>query len=223
MPAKTKKHQEVMDMYLEHDFLEAYAMHTDWRFEQVGFKGAIGEPGQWEEYGELQKNFLLEMGLKPHHQLLDFGCGPGRLARKIVPLLNAGAYTGIDISPKTLETVVKISEIEGWDNKDPLFVQTDCLGVSGPFDYIWSFSVFVHLPESLVRSSFERIADILAPDGKFFFSYVAEEANIRTGLKQFRHMTDVYPKAAEAAGLVVSDLDVKAWKGRQKIALAVRP
>jgi hypothetical protein len=31
--------------------------------------------GLWDEIGELQADFLMSRGLRPHHRLLDIGCG----------------------------------------------------------------------------------------------------------------------------------------------------
>ena len=41
LPAKTKKHQNVMDLYLAHDYITAYSMHTDMRVAESP-EGAIG-------------------------------------------------------------------------------------------------------------------------------------------------------------------------------------
>jgi ubiquinone/menaquinone biosynthesis C-methylase UbiE len=42
-------------------------------------------------------------GLRPINTLVDFGCGNGRLAIKVIPALNGGTYIGIDISDTFLK------------------------------------------------------------------------------------------------------------------------
>ena len=56
-----------------------------------------------EENGKLQMEFLQLMGLKEQSTILDIGCGPLHLGRALVPFLDEGHYTGIDISGKALE------------------------------------------------------------------------------------------------------------------------
>jgi len=61
----------------------------------VWYKNFIG--GMWEEVGELQFNFLLKTGLKPHHQLLDLGCGSLRGGIHFIKYLQKNNYWGTDI------------------------------------------------------------------------------------------------------------------------------
>src|SRR5919108_2955123 len=90
---KSSRDPDVVRLYEEHDFLDAYALHTDQRVANDPH-AAIG--GLWEEYGELCRDYLIAQGLLPEHRLLDFGCGTGRLARKVVPYLEPGRYFGVD-------------------------------------------------------------------------------------------------------------------------------
>ena len=41
---------------------------------------------------------LKALGMRPHHRMLDYGCGTLRTARFAVPYLDAGNYVGVDIS-----------------------------------------------------------------------------------------------------------------------------
>jgi ubiquinone/menaquinone biosynthesis C-methylase UbiE len=47
------------------------------------------------------KSFIDEMKLDKSKSVLEIGCGTGRLAMRVCPLV--GSFTGIDISPKTVE------------------------------------------------------------------------------------------------------------------------
>jgi len=55
---------------------------------------------------------------------------------------------------------------------------------------------------------------------RFYFSYVPEAREERTGFKQFRHTLDTIIASTTAAGLTFEP--VTAWKGEQRIALARR-
>lgn len=209
---KSSRDPEVAELYREHDFLTAYGAHTDLRVKQDPHQ-AIG--GLWEEYGILQRDFLIAQGLRPNHRLLDVGCGTGRLARMIVPYLDAGHYVGIDISLEALCYAMFLSRTEGWGSKNPRFsVRTSHL--YGPFDFAWAFSVFIHLPSDIVSSMMSDVAQCLAPGGKFFFSYVPTDLadNTRTGLKQFKHPLSFYEGVARDLGYSLSEVE---WPGRQRI------
>src|SRR5690606_25989816 len=63
---------------------------------------AVG--GSYETFGRIERDLLLTLGWKPGERLIDLGCGSGRLARKLAPLLQPpGSYLGLDVSPSLLE------------------------------------------------------------------------------------------------------------------------
>src|SRR5205807_6035012 len=53
--------------------------------------------GAWEEIGRLQFEFLTGNGLKPHHRLLDVGCGALRGGLHFIRYLDEGNYVGVDL------------------------------------------------------------------------------------------------------------------------------
>ena len=222
LPAKTKVEREVVELYLNHPFMEAYALHTEHRMKD-GYKGAVGPADRWDELGNAHLNWLKSQGLQPHHMLLDFGCGTGRLARRVVPYLYDLKYVGVDVSGGALRTAAELGLREGWyTGKYPTFA---AYGMSGrlcemetTFDFVWAFSVFIHNPYEIMASSMQDIAEVLKPDGKFYFSWTNEKKDERTGLKQFRHTRETYEQACDEAGLTFEDC--KGWDGDQKMAVA---
>ena len=226
MPEKTKKHPAVVELYRRHDYLTAYALHTDMRIREGGPASAVGAEHDWERHGLLQSEFLKQMGLCPNHQFLEIGCGTGRLARKIVPYLHPGGYTGVDISKGAIEAARALSIEEGWVDRSPVFSQAmpgpyeDQRSIGRTFNCVWAFSVFTHLPAPVVETIFSEVAQLLAWGGVFYFSYVPEAANERTGLKQFRHTVQVYEQACRKARLFFAR--VPQWTGEQRIGSATR-
>ena len=229
MPAKTKKDPEVVALYQERDYLEAYAMHTDRRVERTGYKAAVGScDDNWELHGDLQRAFLIGQGLRPEHTLLEIGCGTGRLARKIVPYLEPGHYTGVDISAGALEAAMVLGESEGWSARCPRWYRGQ-FPVGAPVDFLWSFSVFIHLPAELMREVMQAAALTMHERSRFYFSYVPEPKDFRSGVKQFRKTLETHKRAAAAAGLTFAE--VPDWirragfkpsreTGGQRVALA---
>lgn len=215
LPAKAKVNPAVVDLYLEHDFLTAYAKHTDMRVAESP-EGAIGAPSEWESHGDWQRDFLISQGLAKSEWLLEIGCGTGRLARKIVPWADGGTYWGVDISEQALSHARALAVKEGWYGKGAEFTTTIPTFV---FDFIWSFSVFIHLPADAMRDVFRECAKRMGENSRFYFSYVPEVADARTGLKQWRHTLGTYKNACRDAGLSFKDVP---WPHQQRIALARR-
>jgi 2-polyprenyl-3-methyl-5-hydroxy-6-metoxy-1,4-benzoquinol methylase len=230
MPAKSTRDREVLALYQDHDFIEAYALHTARRIETTGYQAAIGGGDNWDEHGTLQRDFLISQGLKPEHKLLDIGCGTGRLARKVVPYLGRQRYLGVDISQAAIDAACQVLVDEGLSEHCPAFWRGDIpKDHRAPFDYLWSFSVFIHLPQSIMESVMKRAAGVMHPGSKFYWAYVPEPKSYRSGVKQFRHTLKDYQRAAASAGLSFADVPdwiVKAghvqgrWSGNQKVAVS---
>lgn len=218
---------EVLAIYQGKPFLEAYAAHTDLRVAQNGYKAAIGaDDANWDTHGELQRDFLLSQGLRPEHALLEIGCGTGRLARKVVPYLDRSRYVGIDISEKARANCYELAQREGWAEKNPNFYAN---APERLFDFIWAFSVFIHLPAAVVEAVMRRVAGAMHAGSRFFFSYVPEPVAVRSGLKQFRHTVEDYQRACDRAGLTfepvpdwikIAGYEPGRWSGNQRVALA---
>lgn len=234
MPEKQKRNlkvqPKVLALYRENEFPEAYAKHTDLRIEENGPQAAVGSGDNWDTHGDLQKAFLIKRGLKPNHYLLDFGCGTGRLARKIVPYLEDRHYHGIDLSAKALDCCRDLAVLEGWGGYTPNF-HSKMPDPAPVFDFAWAYSVVNHLPLEMVADMMRTISRRLHSTGQFLFTFSNEPVSVRSGLKQFRHTRTDLAEAAASAGMFVKEVEnwVQSagfepgrWSGGLRIACARR-
>lgn len=218
---KDSKREEYRRLYENGaDYVEAYSKHTDLRIKNDGPALAIG--GDWDSHGILQLKFLKSRGLRPESTLLDLGCGTGRFARRVVPFLNPGNYTGIDISEGALDCAESLANAEGWATNDPMFLQgdgsIDCVKHLS-FDFVWAHSICTHLPPDLVIGLFSGIAEM--DFGEFCFTYKRRDKVIRTGLKQFGYTPAWLISEAGNLGLKATAMAEK-WPQGQSCMRIVR-
>jgi SAM-dependent methyltransferase len=131
-----------------------------------------GKPEHWQLMGEVQLELLKSHGLQPRHNVLDIGCGSMRFGRLAVDYLDAGNYTGIDISERAVRAGLGQEMLPGWEYKLPKFVITDSF-VMPPekFSFITCHSVITHLGWEDVRACFRQALSVLRKHGKFFFTF----------------------------------------------------
>ncbi|MDH3659331.1 MAG: class I SAM-dependent methyltransferase [Alphaproteobacteria bacterium] len=202
----TKK--KVRALYWQEDYLDAYSQHTDLRVDEDPHD-AIG--GHWDEMGELQFRFLVDNGLKPEHRMLDIGCGTLRGGRHFIRYLDAGHYTGIDISKKVLAYGQELLVEEKLAEKRPKLVlnQEKRLRFSEfadqTFDYLLAQSVFTHLPPEYIEECFQHIRQIMGIDSRFFFTFYGSDEHCRRALKDFSQPWPFYQELAERHGYLIEN------------------
>jgi SAM-dependent methyltransferase len=210
LPPKAKRDPKVVHLYREHDYLTAYSLHTAERIAQEGYEAAAGADASrdnWDTHGNLQRDFLLNMGLQPHHRLLEFGCGAGRLARKIVPYLEEGHYHGVDISTAAITAAKELSIREGWNARHPRFWWRNIHASQvRSFQFVWAHSVTTHLPPPLIAELFAEAANAMVDNGVFYWTYLPAERDERYGLTQFRTTVATLGRCAEEAALTFDEV-----------------
>lgn len=135
---------------------------------------------------KMLKNIISTCGLKPHHNILDIGCGIGRIARPLTEFLcDEGSYNGFDVVldgikwckkhykkypnfrftyiPLTndlynLNSKLKADEfVFPYDNKS--------------FDLAILTSVFTHMQPEEVKNYLLEISRVLKPEGHCFTTF----------------------------------------------------
>lgn len=170
------------------------------------------------------REFLIAHGLRPHHRVLDVGCGLGRLAIALTPYLSeSGGFEGFDIMPAVIRWCRRITaaypnfRFQLVDVKSDRYHRAGGLEAASfrfpyadqSFDFVVLTSVFTHLMPTDMENYLGETARVLKPGGKallgFYLLSPAKRAQIAAGggALGFPHEGDGYwaelPQEPEAA------------------------
>lgn len=144
---------------------------------------------------EFLRHFVELGGLKPHHNVLEIGCGIGRMALPLTQFLEppAGRYTGFDVVPAGIEwcrqniaAAYANFEFLHLDFRNQLYNPEGRLGdgdtalpfEGGSIDFLFMTSVVTHLDPGYTAFYLREAARVLRPAGRLFVTaFVMDEAN----------------------------------------------
>jgi SAM-dependent methyltransferase len=171
----------------------------------------VGPMRDWQKKREFQLLFLKQMGLLPQHYLLDIGCGTLRGGIPLIDYLETGHYFGVEVRRSVLDEAAKELHEAGLEHKTPqlsLAPSLSTLALGREFDFLWAFSVLIHLSDELLEGCLSAAARHLKDTGAFY-------ANVNIGDRQdgqwqgfpvvFRS-GEFYREAGRRHGLDVADL-----------------
>ena len=161
-----------------------------------GHKKAVG--GLWEEIGQLQFDFMLSQGLRPHHVFLDVGCGALRGGIHFIQYLNKSNYLGIDKNKCWVEAGIK-NELgrELLDEKNPEFVfsrKFEFNKFSKIPDYAVAQSLFTHLNHSDVELCLKNLRKFVNSNCFFCATFLETDATEQNVKKSHSHRVFQYTK-----------------------------
>jgi SAM-dependent methyltransferase len=131
----------------------------------------VGPPEFWEMKRRFQIDFLRRQGLQPQHYLLDIGCGVLRGGIPIIEYIEVGHYYGIEARAKVLAEGRKELAETKLEHKQPHLTVGEHLGelsLKREFDYVWAFSVLIHLEDPILEEVIQFVARHVKPDGVFY-------------------------------------------------------
>lgn len=95
--------------------------------------------------------------------VLDFGCGYGRIARLMYYFVDPSRFHGVDPWDESIRICAADGLTENFSVSD--YLPTDLPTGAATFDLIYAFSVFTHLSERATRTSIDTLLGKLKPDG----------------------------------------------------------
>lgn len=117
------------------------------------------------------KTFIEELQLDNNKSILEIGVGTGRLAIRTIPA--CGYFTGIDISPKTIERANK--NLASLQNKTLICIDFfDCV-FTEQFDVVYSSLTFLHIKDK--QKAFNKVAVFLKKGGRLVLSVSKDQSN----------------------------------------------
>lgn len=127
--------------------------------------------------------FIDKMHLDSNKTVLEIGVGTGRIAVKVAPLCKA--FTGIDISPKT---ITRAKEHLTNNNTDLICGDFNDYNFESTFDVIYSSLTFMHIEDK--QNTINKIYNLLNSNGRFVLSIDKnQEKYIDLGTRKIR----IYP------------------------------
>jgi SAM-dependent methyltransferase len=160
------------------------------RAEPWAFRHNVGD-GDFVAVGAQNlRNLKDRAGLTPGDQVLDIGCGNGRVAEQLAPFLSGdGGYVGFDISRGAIADCrkrfasrpnMRFEHIDVWNGEynaagrvaepDTVFPAAD-----GSIDLAFATSVFTHMRMGAMRRYLAESARVLKPGGRLAFTAFALE------------------------------------------------
>ena len=128
---------------------------------------AIG--GEFDAFGIIERELLIQCGLQQDGYVIDVGCGSGRLAKPLAQYLS-GPYLGTDIVPDLIDYARQLAGRSDWrfELADGLRIPE----VDGVADIVCFFSVFTHLLHEESYIYLQEARRVLKPGGRIIFSFL---------------------------------------------------
>ena len=171
----------------------------------------VGPAKLWEMKRDFQIQFLKSMNLIPENYLFDIGCGTLRGGLPLIKYLHEGHYFGCEVRENALaEGRLELQEAGlGW--KNPVLLLTpdiSRLDVDRKFDFVWAFSVLIHMKDEILDRTLGFVSRHLAGDGVFYtnINVGSTPDGEWLGFPVVWRTLDFYGSACARHGLTLNDI-----------------
>jgi len=154
------------------DFVSSYRAHAERLVKATGSAESAmqqGVGGNFDAIGVIERELLIQHGLRPQDYLIDVGCGSGRLAQQL-PSYLTGRYLGIDVVPEFVAHAQRLANRADWR-----FEVSDGIRIpehDDQTDMICFFSVLTHLTHEQSYCYLAEAKRVLRPGGRIMFSFL---------------------------------------------------
>lgn len=187
---------------------------------------AVGSASRrrWLELGRDQFDYLVANGLRTDHRMLEIGCGNLRGGWRFIDHLDAGNYTGVDISPDVLfaaqQTLVEFSLQDKRPRLTPVRDLTLSWLPADAFDVVHAHSVFSHCPLDVIEECLAHVGRVMAPDAFFDFTFNETDGHEHQVLREdWYYRPDHLTSIAERHGFKAELRDDWAGNAQSKMRL----
>ncbi|MDB6064997.1 MAG: Methyltransferase type 11 [Pedosphaera sp.] len=138
-----------------------------------GYRAAFFELGKsmFQDLEGLLQNHGLSMF--QFNRMLDFGCGCGRFLIPMSHRMDPKKLSGTDIDAEAIQWLRANYPI--FDDLDVNDCAPPTKYPDGTFDFVFSVSIFTHLPEEMQHAWLKELARIMAPGGYGIFTTHGEK------------------------------------------------
>lgn len=171
----------------------------------------VGPAKLWKMKRDFQIRFLSDMDLKPGHYLFEIGCGTLRGGVPLIQYLENGHYFGVEVREEVLDEGRKELREAGLEGKNPTLLLSPKIAqltVNQKFDYIWAFSVLIHMNDKILNDTLSFVSKHLSEEGVFYANVIIGDRKEGDwqGFPVVTRPFDFYSQACTMNDLVVSDL-----------------
>jgi len=144
----------------------------------------VGPAGIWSHLEQYQFNALTRLGLKPHHSVIDVGCGPITVGLPLISYLERGNYVGLDLLPEPLNESYRRIARHDLAHKNPTLVCSSTFGKRElerrTFDFIWMSQLSYHLDDLQLVLLFEQACAMMTPSSVLLLDVIDPSLQIET-------------------------------------------
>src|SRR5688500_18921365 len=182
--------------------------------EQHRLEKLVGPLNCWDELGRYQFNILTNSGLKPHHSILDTGCGPLTVGLRLISYLESGNYVGLHVRAAPLAEAYRLVFKHALALKNPTLIHSQTFGkeelLARSFDYIWMSQLSYHLDESQMEMLFEQAKARMRSGGVLLFDIIDPTAKLSSqaswsGFRFHLRPLDYYASLAKRAAFSMKE------------------
>jgi len=172
----------------------------------------VGPSELWQMKREFQFKFLINHGLLPKHYLLDIGCGTLRGGIPLIDYLEKSHYFGIESRNKVLLEARKELKEAALEAKEPHLMYVPSISnfkCSQKFEFIWAFSVLIHMNDYILQETLNFISEHLSDNGVFYTNVNIGNSTIEGEWQEFPvvwRTFNFYESMCENSNLKVTNL-----------------